>query len=750
MSDGMLSENALDFLHRRYFLKNDAGECIEDWDKLGERVVKAVMSLDKDECNTYYDKMYEMIHSLSFLPNSPTLFNAGTSLGTLSGCFVLPVADDMSGILDAVKWGGLIHQSGGGTGFSFTKVRPKGSLVKSTQGIASGPLSFIQIFNTTTDVITQAGKRHGANMGILNIDHPDIIDFIKVKTDDPKAFNNFNFSVGISDAFMVAVAANGMWELTHPKYHEVKKIKARELWNLMIECAWKSGEPGMIFIDTINRDNPTPQYGPMIATNPCGETPLRDFESCNLGSINLTKFITPAGRIAWQQLEDVTRLAVRFLDNIVSVNVYPLPEIKSATLDTRKIGLGVMGYADMLLMKGVRYGSPRSINIAEKVMKHIQETAHDESAKLGVEKGYAPGCAAANLKRRNATLTTIAPTGSIAVIANVSSGVEPNYNLEKFRRRTGMVDDAGEQVVFTVRNEVYEQVKASNRFSKKELKDFAVTAHEVSVDEHLQVQAAFQKYTDNAVSKSINGQESMTKDAVDKIFSTAYTLGLKGVTVYRDKSRDNQVLSDGKGKASTRRVDIPEKVLTHLTMKYNITAEDLAETFECSVATIYNRLGELDVTLNRSSKKAVPDEVPMIKKRISTGLGTLSMMVSEDEDKVPLEIFLLIGKQGKELGALLEWGARWGSIALRNGATVFELIEQAEGIGSDEIHIGSDGICKSIPDAIAKALKTMYGGDTVTMVKSNLLVNKCPYCEAELINNGGCIECSKRCGYSKC
>ena len=750
-----LSENALKVLEKRYFIKDTNGKPIEDWESLCNRVSFHIARAEKEENREKYCKLfYDMIHDLKFLPNSPTLFNAGTQLGTLSACFVLPIEDDMVSIFNAVKNTALVHQRGGGTGFDFSKLRPKGTVVKSTQGFSSGPLSFLAVFNQAADVITQGGKRHGANMGILRVDHPDVMEFIKVKQEDQKAFTNFNFSVAITEEFMEALLANADFTLRHDKTGPTKTIPAKDLWNAIIEGAWKCGDPGIIFIDTMNKYNPTPHLGHFEATNPCGEQVLLPNESCNLGSINLVEFVKN-GRVDWQSLEETIRLAVRLLDDVIDVNFYIIPEIEEATKKTRKIGLGIMGFAHVLFLKGCPYNSDEALEKAKKIMKFVQEVSHDESEKLGKEKGIYPAYKIGP-KRRNATTTTIAPTGSISIIAGVSSGIEPVFELEH-TRTTGIQEKSGEKLELLVIDPIYKEAKESKKYSEKELKKIFVAAHEISVNWHLKMQAVFQAYTDNAVSKSINLSNSSTREDIDSAYRTAYTLGLKGITVYRDGSRDEQILTSVKKdiQPGRKKVEIPESQLRALIEEKSLSVEDLSDVFDCSSLTIRKRLKEYNIKPKkvRSKPIEVSGEMPARKRTIKTTLGNLHIMVSMDSDGDPLEVFLNVSKSGTELAAFLEALGRLISSMLRHNIPIETVVGQLEEIGGESTSYGGEGVpSRSIPDALAKSLKDMFMKDkTKAHTLSALFVNNCPDCGSPLKKEEGCSKCTNQsCGFSRC
>jgi ribonucleoside-diphosphate reductase alpha chain len=529
------------------------------------RVTKAISVVDEIyepdiDLKSIEEKFYDLMSNLEFLPNSPTLMNAGTQINQLSACFVLPVEDSMGAIFDSLKYMALIHKSGGGVGFSFSQLRPRGDVVKSTKGIASGPVSFMRIFDVATDVIKQGGRRRGANMAVMDVNHPDILDFISSKVQEG-LFKNFNLSVAVPDSFMDAVLSDGNYELINPRNRQVvRKLKARYLFDKIVEMAWKTGDPGLIFIDEINRHNTVPKLGKITATNPCGEQPLMDYESCNLGSINLTK-IFKNGKINWKRLEYIVNVAVHFLDNVIDVNNYPSPKIENETLKNRKIGLGVMGFADLLLMLGIPYDSVPALKIAEEIMKFISKKATEASIKLGKERG-----SFSNFKdskwydngfetMRNATTTTIAPTGTISILAGVTSGIEPLFAVSFVRK---VLDGTKLMEINPVFKKIAEK---EGFFNKSILKKIAVngsiqnieeipetirrlfvTAYDIPPQCHVKMQASFQKYVDNAVSKTVNLPTDASQDDIKNIFILAYKLKCKGITIYRYGTKKEQVI----------------------------------------------------------------------------------------------------------------------------------------------------------------------------------------------------------------
>jgi len=566
-----LTYNAMAVLERRYLLRDETGKIIETPGKLFRRVAKAIAVVEKKykgDVKKTEEEFFNLMSRLEFLPNSPTLFNAGAPLKQLSACFVLPIDDSLESIFSAVKQTAKIEQSGGGVGFSFSKLRPKGDIVRSTMGVASGPVSFMRVFDTATDVIKAGGKRRGAMMGVLRVDHPDIIEFITAKQ-KPGMLTNFNISVGVTDRFMGAVNKNKDYKLINPRTNKVvKKLNARNVWNLIIESAWKTGDPGVIFIDEINRKNPTKHIGLIETTNPCGETCLHPYESCNLGSINLTKMLKKKDEkylIDYDKLRKTIRLAVKFLDNVIDANVYPLPEIEKATKANRRIGLGVMGFADMLVLLGIPYNSNEALKIAEKVMKFIADESHKISVELGKSRGSFPNFKGSIWDKkgykamRNATTTVIAPTGTLSIIAGVSSGIEPLFAIAFVRKVL-----AGRRLLEI--NRIFEEVAKEKKFYSanlmmqiakkgsvqglkevpKDVKKLFIIALEIKPEWHVKMQAVFQRYTDNSVSKTINFPSNATIKDVKKAYELAYKLKCKGITIYRYGSKPEQVLYIGK------------------------------------------------------------------------------------------------------------------------------------------------------------------------------------------------------------
>jgi len=568
-----LTVNALEVLRKRYLLRNEMGKIIETPAQMFVRVAKAIAKVDRKYGGNPKESekiFYGMMARAEFLPNSPTLFNAGTELGQLSACFVLPIEDSLESIFTAVKNMALIEKSGGGVGFDFSKLRPKGDIVKSTKGVASGPVSFMHVFDAATDVIKAGGKRRGAMMGVLRADHPDIVEFITSKQ-KPGVLSNFNISVAVTDDFMKTLEEDGEYWLINPRNKEkVRRLKAKEVWNLMAKSAWEGGDPGVIFIDEINRHNPIPEVGRIEATNPCAEQPLLPYESCNLGSVNLSRMVENR-KVNWEKLRETVRNAVHFLDDVIDANRFPLKEIEKMTKANRKIGLGVMGFADMLIKLGVPYDSEEALELAEKIMKFVTEEARKKSVELGEERGSFPNFDRSVWKdkyqaMRNATITTIAPTGSISIIAGCSSGIEPLFAISFMRKvlegtRLFEINPLFEMIAKErgfYGAELLEEIARTGSVQgikgvPEDVKRIFVTALDIQPEWHVRMQAAFQKYTDNAVSKTVNLPQDATIEDVKKVFWLAYKLKCKGITVYRYGSKPEQVLNIGEVKTEKKR-----------------------------------------------------------------------------------------------------------------------------------------------------------------------------------------------------
>jgi ribonucleoside-diphosphate reductase alpha chain len=577
-----LTENALTVLRARYLLKDDKGDIVETPEEMFRRVAKTIASAEslyEGSPVEWEEKFYNLMANLRFLPNSPTLMNAGKKMGQLAACFVLPVNDSMNSIFDTLKNAALILQSGGGTGFSFSRLRPKADIVRSTGGIASGPVSFMKIYNTATDVIKQGGARRGANMGILHIDHPDILEFIKIKRSE-RELTNFNISVAVTDAFMDALKNDGEYDLINPRSGTiVSRVKAKVVFNEIVESAWKTGDPGIVFIDRINKANPTPKIGNMESTNPCGEQPLLPYEACVLGSMNLSKYVKrplAAGRLSpplnpplskggsredkwpmtndridWDSLSRDIRTSVRFLDNAIDVNKYPIPAVEEMHKGNRKIGLGVMGWADMLILLGIPYNHKKAFSLARDLMRFVSATAREASVELAVVRGVFPNFKGSiydypGMQRvRNATTTTIAPTGTLSIIADCSSGIEPLFALAYKRLILDTELNEINKYFFEIaKNRGFYTEVLKNKVIEKghlrgikevpnDIKKLFKTAHEIPPEDHIEMQACFQEYTDNAVSKTVNMPYRSRKEDVAKAFLLAYEKGCKGITIFR-------------------------------------------------------------------------------------------------------------------------------------------------------------------------------------------------------------------------
>lgn len=777
-----LTDNALTVIEKRYLKRDEANNIVETPEGMFRRVAHHIALADKmydatdEEIATTEQEFYEAMAKLEFMPNSPTFSGAGTRIGQLAACFVLPVEDDMKSILKTQMDMGLIQKSGGGTGFSFSRIRPKNDLVGSTGGIASGPIGFMQMYNDTTEMIKQGGIRRGANMGMLRVDHPDILDFIKYKETEGN-LTTFNISVAITDKFMKAVEEDTDYDLYNP--HTKKKqgsLRAKDVFDKIVQGAWKNGEPGVIFIDKVNAKNPTPQLGNMEATNPCGEQPLLPHESCNLGSVNLGRMLkTVNGKleIDWDKIDYTIRLAAHFLDNVIDVNRFPIPEIETNTKRTRKIGMGVMGLADLMFQLEIPYDSNEGMDLAEKVMKFLSKVSHEESEKIAAKKGNFPAFEGSIWDKRgiknmrNAATTTIAPTGTISMIATASSGIEPIFALvytktvmdgtelvEVNRYFKKALEDAG----------IYSEDLLRRIATKGSVQDFPevpekirrvfMTAQDISPEWHVKVQAACQKYTDNAISKTINFGNSATIEDVENAYLLSYKLGCKGITVYRDGSRNIQVITTG-------------------------TAADKKKEGEVEAQTVI-------ATGIRIIPRERPDVIKGFTYKVKTAYGKLYVTINDDEEGEPFEIFSHLGKAGGFFAAKAEAICRLISLALRAGIDPQEVVDQIKGIRGPTPTWGDDGkMILSLPDAIAQLLerhmtreqplldldfktqepqKTSEEEIAESMESANAFTPPekesrdladmgeapaCPECGAMLQFTEGCLKCGA-CGYSKC
>lgn len=742
----MISENSRKVLEKRYLKRDESGKLLETPTEMFKRVAVNVASAEaRYSANADLDVLaaeyYEMMASMEFLPNSPTLMNAGRDLQQLSACFVLPIEDSMDSIFNTLKYTALIHKSGGGTGFSFSKLRPKGDIVRSTRGVSSGPVSFMKVFNSATEAVKQGGTRRGANMGVLRVDHPDILEFIKSKETN-KDLENFNISVALTEDFMRSVESNTTYSLRNPRGGEpIGELNAREVFELIVEMAWKSGDPGIIFIDRVNRDNVTPELGEIESTNPCGEQPLLPYEACNLGSINLAKMVKETGsgfEVDLERMKKTIRTAVHFLDNVIDVSEFPLEKIDQLVKGNRKIGLGVMGWSDMLAMLEIPYDSQEAVELGEKIMKFIADESHQRSMEIAELKGSFPNFAKSVYpkqgvaKIRNATTTTIAPTGTLSIIANCSSGIEPLFAI-CFTRHV-MDNDKLVEV-----NPVFEALaKREGFFSEEVMEKIAitgsahgvkevpekyqrvfVTAHEVAPEWHIKMQAAYQRHTDNAVSKTVNFHSDATVGDVEEVYRLAYKLGCKGVTIFRDGCKGEQVL--------------------------NIKGEDKAA------------LDSIPVAPHELEPRKRPNITFGRTERIDTGCGNLYVTINEDDNGM-CEVFATMGKAGGCAAAQAEAVSRMVSLSLRAGIKPQAIVKHLRGIRCNAPAWAEGGQILSCPDAVAivmehylkwkstGAFETRVGKATDELA---VLAGACPDCGSAVEHEGGCLVC-RVCGFSKC
>jgi ribonucleoside-diphosphate reductase alpha chain len=750
--DECLTPNSLVVLQKRYLRKDEQGSPIEKPSDMFVRVAENIALAearygDASAAPATAADFYELMTSLEFLPNSPTLMNAGRELQQLSACFVLPVDDSMESIFGAVRDTALIHKSGGGTGFSFSRLRPGGDVVKSTAGVSSGPVSFMRVFNQATEAVKQGGTRRGANMGVLRIDHTDILDFIRCKADGD--FANFNISVALTEEFTDAVKAGTRYNLVNPRSKEVAgSLDAREVYDLIVEIAWATGDPGIIFIDRINRDNPTPQLGEIESTNPCGEQPLLPYEACNLGSVNLARMVIVrdgAPVVDWDRLADVVHRGVHFLDDVIDVNEYPLPAIGEMSRANRKIGLGVMGWADMLIQLGIAYDSEDAVALGEKVMGFIEAEGRSASVKLADRRGVFANFEGSvydspdGPRLRNATVTTIAPTGTLSIIANCSSGIEPLFAVSYVRN----VLDGAKLVEV---NPIFRRVAEERGFYSEELMEeiadhgtvrgiadvpedvqrVFVTAHDIAPEWHVRMQAAFQKHVDNAVSKTVNFANDATVEDVRHVYDLAYDLDVKGVTIYRDGSKSGQVLTTGKTAGTAAQPAAPE-----------------------GSGRLEPR-PRPEVTVGRTQK-------------IRTGCGNLYVTINVDSDGL-CEVFTQMGKSGGCAASQSEALSRVISVALRAGVDPQAIVKHLRGIRCPSPAWAQGGKVLSCADAVGIAMEQFMsngelepdralalGAVTVTKTADTLdyLSGACPECGSALEHESGCAVC-RSCGFSKC
>ncbi len=827
-SDGsmkpQLSENAITVLRRRYLVKDDQGEPVEEAEDLFWRVARTIAAADAKygaspgAVDAVAETFYELMATRVWMPNSPTLMNAGRPLGQLSACFVLPVDDALSsgksGIYDTLRNMALVHQSGGGTGFSFSRLRPKNDVVRSTMGVASGPVSFMSLYDASTEVVKQGGTRRGANMGILRVDHPDILEFITCK-DDVTKITNFNISVAVTDAFMQAVEEGSEYDLVHPRTgNVVGRMDAREVFDRIVHGAWKTGEPGVFFIDRANYYNPVPHLGSYDATNPCGEQPLLPYDVCNLGSINVGAFVEN-GDVDWDELRRAVHLCTHFLENVIDVNKYPLPQITELAQRIRRVGLGVMGWADFLVRLGAPYDSEEAIEWARRLMKFVDEESKVESERLADERGVFPEwersiwgpdetCARdAEGKRirpmrrlRNCNLTTVAPTGTISIIAGCSSGIEPVFAVAFMRNQAGiLMPDVNEDFVAVARREGWFSDELMKRIAEEGHIRFPevpekwqrvfVTAHDVTPEWHVRMQAGFQEHTDSAISKTCNFPHDATEDYVREIYELAYRLGCKGVTVYRDGSRDMQVLSTGRTAK-----EVQERAGSEAAERGKSRDDEVAQLkatiaeLEAELARTKRQLHEVESeNLQRRAKRSRPELLKGTTRRLETPLGTLYVTITEDDLGQPFEMFMSLGKAGGALMADVEAIGRLISLGLRSGIPLAEIHRQLRMISSDRaVGLGPNKVL-SVPDAVGIAIERWmqekHGvqqdlleeasaqSDAVTQANRGSLpgpdgtffeyhhlnaeqhAGACPDCGSQLEFAEGCMKCHV-CGYSEC
>ena len=748
-----LSENALKVLERRYLIKDDDGKVVETPAELFRRVAKHIATAefkygaDDKAVQMVQERYFNAMVNQEFMPNSPTLMNSGRPLGQLSACFVLPVGDSMEEIFETIKHAALIHKSGGGTGFAFSRLRPRNSVVASTSGVASGPVSFMKVFNSATEAVKQGGTRRGANMGILRVDHPDIMEFISCK-DDLTQVTNFNISVALTDEFMRAVEENREYDLINPLTGKVNildgkphRLNAVKVFDEIVKHAWMTGEPGIIFIDRMNQANPTNKVEEIEATNPCGEQPLPPYDSCNLASINLGKMVLdplpndyshkdPSKGVDWDKLLNITKMGVNFLDNVIDMNKYPIPEIAQQTHSNRRIGLGVMGWADMLVKLKVPYNSDTAQQLGEKVMEYINTNGRIHSSELAKTRGKFPKWKDSiygdeGVSMRNATISTIAPTGTISIIAGCSSGIEPFFAISYVRNvmdNTKLVEVnplfekiAREREFYSP--ELMEKIAESNSLKDfveipEDIKRIFVTAADVKPEDHIRMQSVFQKNCDSSVSKTINLPNEASEDDVRTAYWQAYKGGCKGVTIYRDGSRSNQVLSTG---ATPK--EIQEGAVDEATPLKKVMPKERPSTLDGLTEKIVTGYGNLYVTINKFGKQ-------------------------------PFEIFAQIGKSGFSTMADTEAICRLISLGLRSGINVDDIIDQLVGIGGASPIYQEGEMVMSIPDAIAKVLKKHFGNGH-RKIDRDVNLEACPDCGGRIRHESGCFVCPD-CGFSKC
>ena len=814
-----LSPNAITVLERRYLVKDDQGKPVEQPEDLFWRVARTVAEPDArygasaKAVEGLAETFFELMATRVWMPNSPTLMNAGRPLGQLSACFVLPVDDCLSngqsGIYDTLRAMALVHQSGGGTGFSFSRLRPKNDVVRSTMGVASGPVSFMKLYDASTDVVKQGGTRRGANMGILRVDHPDILEFVSCK-DDLTQVTNFNISVAVTDAFMRAVEEGTSYELIDPRTgRAVGQLVAREVFRKIVHGAWRTGEPGVYFIDRANYYNPVPRLGSYEATNPCGEQPLLPYDVCNLGSVNVGLFVKEGGgEVDWNRLRTAVHLCTHFLDNVIDANRYPLPEIDDLAKRIRRVGLGVMGWADLLVRLRLPYNSDEGVALGRKLMEFVDEEAKVASEKLAEQRGvfaewetsiWGPDATCARgpkgervrpLRRlRNCNLTTVAPAGTISIIAGCSSGIEPLFAVAFMRNQAGvLMPDVNEDFVRLAQQEgwyseaLMQRIAAAGHIHFDEVpatwQRVFVTAHDVTPEWHIQMQAAFQEFTDSAISKTCNFANDATEEYVEKIYRDAYKLGCKGVTVYRDASREMQVLSTG----STAK-KVQEQAAGSGKDALAEALGRIAE-LEAELARTRDQLHDAEAeNLQRRAKRSRPDLLKGATRRVETPLGTMYVNITEDDKGQPFEVFISLGKAGAPLMADVEAIGRLISLALRSGIPLREVYRQLRGISSDRVVGLGPNKVMSVPDAIGIAIEKwmqdkqgvqqdLLGTASVATAGDAVrgrevipdeggpaalraggadpsFIGACPDCGSQLAFSEGCAKCHV-CGFSEC
>jgi ribonucleoside-diphosphate reductase alpha chain len=825
-----LSENARIVLAKRYLKKDETGRPVEEPEEMFWRVAYTIASADRaygasdDQVEAVARAFYSLMTRRLFEPNSPTLMNAGRPLGQLSACFVLPVDDALSngdsGVYDTLRSMAMVHQSGGGTGFSFSRIRPTGDIVRSTTGVASGPVSFMSLYDSSTEVVKQGGTRRGANMGILRVDHPDILGFIDCKQDITK-ITNFNISVAVTDAFMNAVERGESYDLVNPRSGEVVgQQDARAVWDKVVQNAWRTGEPGVFYIDRANFYNPVPHLGAYEATNPCGEQPLLPYDVCNLGSVNVGLFVrddVPADspwyeKVDWKEFRRVVKLSTHFLDNVIDANQYPLPEITQLAQKIRRIGLGVMGYADLLIRLGVPYNSAEGVEIGRRIMEFLDEESKKESENLAEIRGAFPEwersiwgpdatCARApngdrirpERRLRNCNVTTVAPTGTISIFAGCSSGIEPLFAVAFMRNQAGqLMPDVNEDFVRMAKDGGWHSDDLMRRIAEQGHIHFPevpeavqrafVTAHDITPEWHVRQQAAFQEHCDSAISKTTNFPNEATVDQVREIYELAFRLNCKGVTVYRDGSRDNQVLSTGATKTPAQQAaESADAAAAHAKLA---EAAEREAKLEREVARLRTALStaESQVTQARRLKRKRPDVLRGTTRKMTSPLGDVFVTINEDAQNTPFEVFATLGKAGSVAMADVEAIGRLISLALRFGVPVTDVYTQLRGISSDRaIGFGQNKVL-SLPDAIAQAIglrEQEKEGIQQELIPEAVIASPdvdatapvvvaaqptlqldaydpgesfmgtCPECKSQLEFAEGCMKCHA-CGYSEC